>query len=164
MPCQLAHAKTQNLSVWDINLAIQAPGSKNWEVLYFVLRWLKQDFPILEILQSPQSRVLAGFIRQRDISGTHSFQQPETRLKHFKIKNKSLWSFLDHCSLILLEYHSNYSLFHFTRLGGVYLGQAKNFARPSFLRLGWPSFRASEKLRETSLKCSMLKSTKEHYS
>ena len=35
-------------------------------------------------------RVLAGFIRLRDISGTRSFQQPETRLKHFKIKNKSL--------------------------------------------------------------------------
>ena len=35
-------------------------------------------------------RVLAGFIRQRDISGTRSFQQPETRLKHFQIKNKSL--------------------------------------------------------------------------
>ena len=35
-------------------------------------------------------RVLAGFIRQRDISGTRSFQQPETRLKHFRIKNKSL--------------------------------------------------------------------------
>ena len=31
-------------------------------------------------------RVLAGFIRHQDISAIRSFQQPETRPKHFKIK------------------------------------------------------------------------------